>query len=67
MVIMGLFMGGIDNWAHAGGFGGGYLVSRLLDPLKPERIDHMVMAVVLLVISLGSVAFSFLMPLVPNG
>jgi rhomboid protease GluP len=67
MVIMGLFMGGIDNWAHAGGFGGGYLVSRLLDPLKPERTDHMLMAVVLLVISLGSVAFSFFMPLVPNG
>ena len=33
-------MPGIDNYAHAGGFGGGYLAARLLDPLKPERIDH---------------------------
>ena len=35
---------GIDNYAHAGGFGGGYLAARLLDPLKPERIDHIAIA-----------------------
>ena len=43
---VGLFMPGIDNYAHAGGFAGGYLAGRWLDPLKPERIDHMVIAAV---------------------
>ena len=40
MMLFGFLMPGIDNYAHAGGFGGGYLAARLLDPLKPERIDH---------------------------
>jgi rhomboid protease GluP len=43
-VLFGILMPGIDNWAHAGGFVGGYLTGRWLDPLKPERMDHMVMA-----------------------
>ena len=42
MFAMGLFLPGIDNWAHAGGFGGGWLVARVLDPLTRERIDHLV-------------------------
>jgi len=60
-LILGLFgflMPGVDNYAHAGGFGGGYLAARLLDPLKPERIDHIVIAVVLLAASLLSVVVS---------
>ena len=40
MFIFGLIMPGIDNYAHAGGFAGGYLAGRLLDPLKPEQINH---------------------------
>ena len=39
-------MRGVDNFAHAGGFFGGYLAARFLDPLKPERIDHIVIAVI---------------------
>jgi rhomboid protease GluP len=62
MVVIG-FMGGIDNWAHAGGFAGGFLVSRYLDPLKPERVDHMVIALLCLIVSLASVAVSFFVPL----
>jgi rhomboid protease GluP len=60
-LIMGLFgfiMPGIDNYAHAGGFVGGYLAGWLLDPLKPERIDHLVIAVLCLVASLASIAAS---------
>ena len=40
--VMGLLMPGVDNFAHAGGFAGGYLAALMLDPLKPERIDHIV-------------------------
>ena len=39
LFVFGLIMRGVDNYAHAGGFIGGYVASRLLDPLKPERID----------------------------
>jgi rhomboid protease GluP len=49
---MGFILSGVDNAAHVGGFLGGYLAGRLLDPLKPERIDHVVIAIICLVVSL---------------
>jgi rhomboid protease GluP len=58
--LFGFIMPGVDNYAHAGGFGGGYLAARLLDPLKPERIDHLAMAVVCLAASLVSIVVSVL-------
>jgi rhomboid protease GluP len=56
--IFGLIMPGIDNYAHAGGFIGGYLVAQGLDPLKPERIDHLVLALVCLVATFFALAAS---------
>ena len=58
MLLFGFMMPGVDNWAHLGGLGGGYLTGRLLDPLKPERGDHVLLAVACLVISLLAVAYS---------
>src|SRR5437764_13881480 len=46
--VFGLIMPGIDNFAHAGGFAGGYLASLWLDPLKRERMDHFIGAALLL-------------------
>jgi len=60
IAIMGFLFPGIDNYAHAGGFGGGYLAARFLDPLKPERIDHLAIAVGCIVISLLAVIASIL-------
>ncbi len=60
MGLFGLIMPGVDNWAHAGGFAGGYLVGRILDPLKPERIDHLLIAVILLLATFVSVVASVL-------
>jgi rhomboid protease GluP len=60
-LMMGLFgfvMPGVDNYAHGGGFAGGYLMGRLLDPLKPERVDHIVVALVCLAASLAAVIVS---------
>lgn len=57
-LVFGFVMPGIDNWAHLGGFAGGYLVSRWLDPLKPERGDHMIAALSCLGLSLVSVVAS---------
>jgi rhomboid protease GluP len=58
--VFGVLMQGVDNYAHAGGFGGGYLAARLLDPLKPERIDHVAIALACLVASILSVVVSVL-------
>lgn len=58
MGVFGLIMPGVDNYAHAGGFAGGYLAGRLLDPLRPERIDHMVIALGCLVVTLGAMLAS---------
>jgi rhomboid protease GluP len=58
--IFGFIMPGVDNYAHAGGFGGGYLAARLLDPLKPERIDHIVIALVCLAASVLAIVASVL-------
>jgi rhomboid protease GluP len=58
LVMIGFLFPGIDNYAHAGGFAGGYLASRLLDPMKPERVDHMVLAVVCIALSIISIVVS---------
>jgi rhomboid protease GluP len=62
-LILGLFgflMPGIDNYAHGGGFAGGYLTARMLDPLKPERIDHLVIGIACLAAALLSIVASVL-------
>jgi rhomboid protease GluP len=48
MFVMGLILPGVDNYAHAGGFAGGYLAGMWLDPLRPERMDHLIGAAVCL-------------------
>jgi rhomboid protease GluP len=60
MGVFGLIFPGVDNYAHLGGFGGGYLASLMLDPLKPERIDHLAIAVGCLVVTLIAIVASFL-------
>ena len=49
LFIFGLIMPGIDNFAHAGGFVGGYATSAAFNPLTRERGDHVLMAVACLV------------------
>jgi len=44
LFVFGLIMPGVDNYAHAGGFAGGYLAGRWLDPLTRERMDHFLWA-----------------------
>ena len=56
--VFGLIFPGVDNYAHAGGFLGGYVTSMILDPLKPERVDHMVAAGVSLLATAIAIAAS---------
>jgi rhomboid protease GluP len=58
LFVFGLIMPGIDNYAHAGGFVGGYLASVWLDPLKRERIDHFVGATLCLLLTALAIAAS---------
>jgi rhomboid protease GluP len=58
--VFGFIMPGVDNYAHAGGFGGGWLASRVLDPLKPERIDHIAIALACLALSVLSIVASII-------
>lgn len=63
MLVFGFLMPGVDNWAHLGGFGGGYLASMLVDPRRPERGNDLALALVCLVATLASIVASLVIPL----
>jgi membrane associated rhomboid family serine protease len=58
LFIFGFFFPGVDNWAHLGGFVGGYATAKFLDPLRPERLDHLIMALVCLAVTAIGILFS---------
>jgi rhomboid protease GluP len=58
--VFGFIMPGVDNFAHLGGFLGGYAVAHWLDPRRPERVEHLMAAVIGLGLSLLAVLFSVL-------
>jgi rhomboid protease GluP len=58
MFVFGVIMPGVDNYAHAGGFAGGYLAGMWLDPLKRERMDHFIGAAVCLLATALSIVWS---------
>jgi membrane associated rhomboid family serine protease len=58
LFVMGFVMRGVDNFAHAGGFAGGYAASAFFNPLTRERGDHMIAAVVCLAATFLAIAYS---------
>jgi rhomboid protease GluP len=58
LFIFGFVMPNIDNYAHLGGFLGGYGMARWLDPLEPERIDQMIWALLCLAAAPASILAS---------
>jgi rhomboid protease GluP len=62
MFVFGIIMPGIDNFAHLGGFAGGYGMARWLDPLHPERISHVVVSLLLLALTALSIVASAMQP-----
>ena len=60
LILFGFVMRGVDNWAHLGGFAGGWLMARWLDPLRPERADHIAWALLLLGLSAVAIVVSIL-------
>jgi rhomboid protease GluP len=65
-LAFGFFVPGIDNWAHIGGLAGGYLAARWLDPLLPERGDHVLIALFCLLLSAGAIIASVVVGLPPG-
>jgi rhomboid protease GluP len=60
LFVFGLLMPGVDNFAHGGGFIGGYLAAKLLDPLRPERVEHLLLALGCLGLAALSIVVSVL-------
>jgi len=58
LFVFGFLMQGVDNFAHLGGFLGGYATARWLDPLRPERTDHLVVAVICIALTVLSILAS---------
>lgn len=58
MIAFGFLMRGVDNWAHLGGFAGGYLGGMLVDPLKPETGNQTILAAACLALTLASIVAS---------
>ena len=58
LFVLGLIMSSIDNWAHVGGFLGGYLTSRWLDPMQPERLNHLVAGLICIGLTILSIVAS---------
>ena len=64
LFVFGLIMPGVDNYAHAGGFLGGYATSAFFNPLTRERGDHLLAALGCLLVTLASIVFSYFTPIV---
>jgi rhomboid protease GluP len=60
LFVFGLVMPGVDNFAHAGGFAGGYLAALWLDPLRPERVEHLLLALGCLGLAVASIVLSII-------
>ncbi len=58
LFVFGLIFPAVDNWAHLGGFVGGYASAMWLDPLKPERMDHLIGALACLGLTALAIIFS---------
>jgi rhomboid protease GluP len=58
LFVFGFIFRGTDNWAHLGGFAGGYAAAKFLDPLQRERLDHMIAALICLAVTGIAIAFS---------
>ena len=58
--VFGFLMPGVNNWAHAGGFLGGYLCAMLLgyQEISRERTGHRITALLLAVVTLAGFVLS---------
>jgi rhomboid protease GluP len=58
MIVFGFLMSRVDNWAHIGGFLGGYLAGLLLRPERKESPTDTALAILCLVATAASIVAS---------
>ena len=63
LFVFGFIMPGIDNFAHLGGFLGGYGMSWVLNPFQPEKVDHLLAALIGLGLTLAAILASVVLGL----
>jgi rhomboid protease GluP len=65
--LLGFFMGRVDNWGHAGGVLGGYLLCQTpwFKPRQPQKLYDLGLALACMVLTVLSLAVSILDGLVP--
>ncbi len=59
LFVFGFIMPGVDNFAHGGGFVGGYLTGRLMDSLKPAGQVDLFIAIGCIFAFVASIVMSF--------
>lgn len=59
LFVFGFVMPNVDNYAHLGGFLGGYAAAHLLNPMHPERISHLTAALICIALTALSILASF--------
>jgi rhomboid protease GluP len=60
LFVFGFLMRGVDNYAHAGGFVGGWVASLWLDPMSRERVDHLLAGLGCIMLTAGAVIWSII-------
>jgi rhomboid protease GluP len=60
LFVFGFLMRGVDNFAHAGGFLGGWVASLWLDPMTRERVDHLIAGIGCILLTAIAVAWSII-------
>ncbi|MCZ6669657.1 MAG: rhomboid family intramembrane serine protease [Acidobacteria bacterium] len=63
LFLFGLFLPFVDNYAHLGGFLGGYAASEWLGPERPERLNHHLLALICVAATFLSIAVSVVLGL----
>ncbi|MDI9613937.1 MAG: rhomboid family intramembrane serine protease [Acidobacteriota bacterium] len=63
LFVFGLLMPNVDNFAHLGGFAGGFVAGRVFNPLLPERVGHTIGALA----CLGMTALSVIASVATSG
>jgi rhomboid protease GluP len=58
MIAFGFIWPRVDNWAHLGGFAGGFVAGIVLAPEKPERPGHTAAAILCLLLTVASIVAS---------
>jgi rhomboid protease GluP len=58
LFLFGFIMQGVDNWAHLGGLAGGYGIAHVMNPMKPERADHLIVGLLLVGVSIAPIVIT---------